>query len=1515
MLFHSVDAPESGAYVTQVTCKVANLQVDALQTAWEQTIQRHAILRTAFAWKKGPRPLQVVGRNVQLSMAITDASELSANDFEEQFRELLVADRRRGFDLSKAPLMRLLLLKSGRDQYRLVWSHHHILLDGWSVHLLIHEVFARYAHLQRGGSIELPTVRPYGDYIRWLAQQDYEEAATFWRNYLVDFEANQWPAHRSESDAPIESGEERLALTADETSGLVSFAQQQQVTLNTLVQAAWAVVQRNYGETDWVTFGSIASGRPAELTQYESMVGLFINTLPIRIHVDSNVRIADWLKGIQREQAEIRRFEFSPLVKIKEWASIPQTAGLFRTMYAFENYPVEELSDMDAVGVEVSDYHVEETVNYPLTLVASCRDKLFLKLLFDAEQFAVPQIRDMLEQLRTVLLTLVQRPDRCVGELSLLTEEEQKHLASAWNQTKTDYPRQPLHELFEQCARDRSEAVAVVVNDRYVTYSDVNRRANQVARWLRGHGLRPEQPVGLCVVNALDLVVGSLAIVKAGGAYLPLDPSYPAERVRYMLHDAGASLLLADSSAVSMFELPAESVLCLDQVETYAMQASADLGLPVLPEQRAYVMYTSGSTGQPKGTSITHQAIIRLVRDTHYVQIQPTDCVAQASCHSFDAATFEIWGSLLNGARLVAVPKETAISPKDFAAFLREQHIDKLFLTTALFNQLSREDPESFASLDQLMTGGQTMDPQWMRRVIDHGPPRRLLHVYGPTETTTFATSYEVRQVAQGATSIPIGKPISNTWLHVLDDRMHLLPLEVHGELCIGGDGLAVGYHGRPALTAEKFIPDPYAHEPGMRLYRTGDRVYRCRGGDIEFAGRFDNQIKLRGFRIELGEIESALVSHPDVAEAIVVCRSTASDRKLVAYVVPKQQVETVGSVQEHLRARLPSYMLPSTIVTVPAWPLTANGKIDRHALPDPECTSPLRSAEHIGPRNPMEEAIVGAFASVLEVSRVGIHDSFFELGGHSLLATRVTSRLRETLACDVPLRHIFNYPTAAELARVMSPSQTGQDGELVAEAIRPADRNGHLPLSFGQQRLWFLDQLAPGSSAYNFHFALQLVGKLDLPAAQRSIEQIVQRHEVLRTVFESTPAGPVQRPHAALENSVGHIDLSMIAEADRMEELQRRNNEHAQTTFDLALGPLHRITFVGLAEDRHAVLVTMHHIVCDGWSMGIFVREFAALYRSFCEVGAPERSDHDDVLPPLPIQYADFAVWQRSTSHGRTLDSHLSYWKRQLHDLTLLDLPTDYPRPAEQTFRGARTTRKLPTDLATKIQSVARAEGTTLFMMLLAAFKVLLSRYAGQEDIVVGADIANRNRHETEDLIGFFANQLVLRSDLSGDPAFCDLLRQIRDTSLDAYAHQDVSFDKLVEALQPERDTSRNPLFQVMFILQNNPMPAFELPDLELHPLEFQQETTAFDITMSISEQPDGAIHLGCRYYADIFAESTIIRLLRNFETLLTSIVGNPKGRLSSQNHLTESDIQAKTDQQQKRKAKAFGKLAALRK
>jgi amino acid adenylation domain-containing protein len=1498
LLFHSLYSPQSGFYVQQLSCAfAAGLDPDAFLEAWRRVIDRHPALRTSFAWEGLEEPLQVVRQEVALPVEHYDWRGLSEGTQRERFEALLEDDRRRGFDLAEAPALRLHLVRTGEDAYRFLWSSHHILLDGWSLFSVLQELFAAYDALVRRDDVRLGGRRPFRDYIAWLQGQDAGAAAAFWRERLAGFSTptplgidrpagvEQASAAAATTAAEEESyGRQYVAFTPALTQDLQALARRHRLTLNTLIQGAWALLLSLYSRERDVLFGMTVSGRPAELAGVEGMVGLFINTLPVRVAVPPDESVASWLRGLQARQTLQQQFDHTALVDIQGWSEVERGQPLFESILGFENYPVDEALKARAAGLHVEEVRFAEKTNFALNIAAMPGPPLALDILYSERRFEAATITRLGQHFQTLLERFVADPGQKLSALSVLTEGEREEMLVGWNRTRAEYPTgQCLHELFEAQARVRPEAPALSHAGREVSYGELNGRANRLARHLRALGVGAETLVALLMERSVEAMVSLMGVLKAGGAYLPLDPQTPRERLAFTLDDARPVVVLTQAHLVEKLADcggGAAQVVLVDDDWAHIGQLPED-NLPTLinPDNLAYVIYTSGSTGRPKGVCVPHRSVVNHNYATAALYaLTPHDRVLQFASLSFDVAVEETFPTWLAGGCVVLRPADLLDAHAAFFHLVERERVTVVNLTTPYWNELMAELSRTRSRLGESLRvaaiGGEKGLPEGFaaaKRAV--GARVRLLNVYGPTETTVTNTAYEYddEHKRRDYASVPIGRPLGNTEIYVLNEHLQPVPVGVGGEVFIGGHSLARGYLRRAGQTAERFVPHPFSPEPGARLYRSGDVGRFLPGGEVEFLGRVDHQVKVRGYRIELGEIEAALARHEGVRETVVIVREDGGGKRVVAYVVAGEgRTPAAGELRAYLSERLPEYMVPSAFVLLGALPLTSNGKVNRAALPAPEeAGAEAAGGDYVAPRTPVEEMLVGMWSEVLGVRRPGVHDDFFAAGGHSLLATQLMSRVREGFGVEVPLRGLFESPTIAELAQLVEGLLRGGDTRLEAPPIVPGNRESAPPLSFAQQRLWFIDQLEPESSVYNVALGVRLNGALDVAALERSIGSLIARHETLRTRFVAVEGEPRQIIDAPREFQLEVEDLSGIASADREREACDRAAAEANRAFDLSAGPLLRVRLMKLAADEHVAVMVLHHIISDGWSLGILIRELDAFYRAH-QAGEPAE------LPELPVQYADFAIWQREWLQGDVLDAQLSYWKEQLDGAPpVMELPIDRPRSAQLVSRWASEEFLLDAELRDQLQTLARGEGVTLFMVLLAAFQLLLMRYSGQRDIVVGTDIANRNRHETEGLIGFFINQLVMRARIERGWSFRELLREAQRVSLGGYAHQDVPFEKVVEAVNPDREASRTPLFQHKLVLQNTPFGEVALGDVRMTPLVVEGETAKFELLWNLVEGARG-LEGDVQYEAALYERETVRRMIGHFRQLLLSIMAD---------------------------------------
>ncbi len=1498
--------PGSPFYNIPVAVRIRGaLQPDALERSIQEIVRRHETLRTTFAMIDG-EPVQVIHPLMSIALNKVDLQELSEAEREAETYRLATAEAQRPFNLAQGPLLRATLLKLGEKDHVLLLTMHHIISDGWSMGVFVREMAALYDAFSKGRSSPLPDLSfQYADFTEWQREwmqgEVYEEQLAYWKQKLGDGPpVLDLPAdHPRPAVQTARGAKHTRQLPKQLSQALKKLSRQEEATLFMTLLAAFQTLLYRYTGQDDISVGTpIANRNWAEI---EALIGCFINTLVMRTDLSGDPTFRELLRRVREVALGAYAHQDLPFEKLVEELNPERDMSrpsLFQVMFILQNVPMEvELGD-GTRGLKLSTLKIDKkTSNFDLTLTMAEEARgLSATIEYNTDLFEAPTIERLLEHFQTLLEAISLDPDQRISTLSLLPEAEKRQLLVEWNATEADYPlEQSIQQLFEAQVEQAPDAVAVVYEGSQLTYGALNRRANQLAHHLRRLGVGPETLVGICVERSMEMVVGVLGVLKAGGAYVPMDPIYPAERLTFMLSDAQVPVLLTQERWKS--DLSAPHVVCLDtDWESIAQESEANPIVTTTPENLAYCIYTSGSTGQSKGVVVSHRSLVNAYlawAETYQLGSAATSHLQMVS-FPFDVCAGDLVRALCSGGKLVLCPRELLLAPEKLYALMRQERIDCAEFVPAVLRSLLQYLEESEQSLDfmRVLVAGSDIwyASEYEKCLRFCGPQTRLINSFGLTEATIDSTYFESRQLNAAAERIvPIGRPFANTQIYVLDSKLQPVPVGVYGEIYVGGVGLARGYHRRAELTAEKFIPNPFSKVPGARLYQTGDRARYLPDGNIEFAGRSDDQVKIRGFRIEIGEVEAALGKHPDLREAVVVVREDKpGDKRLVAYFVPTQGATLAsGELRRFLLEKLPDYMVPSAFVQLEALPLTPNGKIDRRALPAPELSRRELEEDYVAPRTPVEEMLAGIWSRVLGVSQPCIFDNFFVIGGHSLLATQVNSRLRDAFQVELPLRNLFEFPTIASLAEKVELAMASRDG-LVVPPIRPIPRDQAIPLSFAQERLWFLDQLNPGSPSYNIPEAYRLVGPLKLAALEQSLNEIVRRHEVLRTTFAWGDERPVQVIAPELNLSLPMIDLSGLPEAEREAAVKQLAAEEARRPFDLARGPLLRTTVLRLSEEEHVVLLTIHHIISDDWSTFVYLREMAILYDAFA-------AGRQSPLPPLAIQYADFAHWQRQWLQGEVLEAQLAYWKQQLSGSPpMLELPTDRPRPAVLSSRGANCSFTLPEALSSAIRELSSQEGVTLFMTLLAAFQTLLYRYSGQDDINVGTPVTNRTRSELEGLIGFFVNTLVMRAELAGEPSFRELLKRVREVALGAYAHQDLPFEKLVYELQPERDLSRSPLFQVMFVMQNIPRQAPQLGEQELSisSLKVDGGIAKFDLTLFMTEtgrQLSGTLN----YNTDLFDESTIVRMLGHFQNLLEAVVADPDRRITHLPLLSEVEKQ----------------------
>ena len=1477
--------PENNPYHVPIFWQLkGNLNQQALEKAIAEIISRHEVLRTNFSLVN-ESPIQVINPPFKLTIPVIDLSGLTEENKLQKAEQLAIEELQKPFDLATDSLVRGTLLKLDPESHILLLVIHHIVFDGWSVNILRQEFSSLYKTFCAKQPPSLPKLSlQYADFAHWQRQwlqgKKLQTQLNYWRQQLN----NAPPLLELPTDHPRPSvqtyrgASHYFALNQTLTPQLKQLSQKSGTTLFMTLLTAFKLLLARYSRQKDIVVGTAIANRHHQ--QLEPLMGFFVNTLALRTNLEGNPTFLELLQQVQQNTLEAYDHQDLPFEKLADELQIERSLShhpLFQVAFTLQN---ETEKTVQLPELSLSPFEWENTTTL-FDLSLNCRETpqgLIAEFEYATDLFTATTIQRMGEHFVVLLEGIVANPNQTINTLPILTKTEQKQLQIR-NQTDSNYFQdKTLVNLFEEQVKQSPDNIALVFEQQSLTYRELNQKANQVAHYLQqNYSIEPDTLISICVDRSLEMIIGLLGVLKAGAAYVPIDPKYPEDRIKFILEDSQASILLTQSFLKDKFPLNQFPTSCqIIYLDSFDFESFSNNNLisQAKPNDLAYVIYTSGSTGRPKGVMIEHQSIVNLsLTFKEIFKINPQSRLLQFGSFSFDLSIGEIATNLVSGACLYLAKQETLLPSQTLVDFLEVNKITHSFLSPSALSVLPQA---SLSNLENIAVGGEACSQEVVKK---WAPQRRFFNCYGPTETTVTATLALCHPQVKNP---PIGKPLDNLRVYILDANQQILPPGIPGELCIAGVGLARGYLNRPDLTSEKFVEVNILGK-AERIYKTGDLAKWGKEGNLEFLGRIDHQVKLRGFRIELGEIEAILLEDPVVKEAVVNLYQTENNQQLVAYITTKEKHGNLKNrLKNLLKNRLPNYMLPSQIMILGALPLTANGKIDRKLLPIPDLEALTKGEQ---PVTPTEELLASLWQALLNINSVSRRDSFFELGGHSLLATQLVTRIRNSFGVELPVRKIFEHPQLSELATEISQGTSG----INLPPLTPQPPNEPKVLSFAQSRLWFIAQLegAETSVTYNMPNALELKGNLNIEALRASFEYLLERHTILRTSFPEMLGEAQVLIHNSEDLDVLKIvDLQALDPQTQAETVPRLVDLDAQDPFDLNTDPLFKAKLLQLSPEKNILLLNIHHIISDGWSMGVFKQEWEQSYAALVAGNQPN-------LPPLPIQYSDYAAWQRSWLQGEILARQENYWKQQLGDAPrLLDLPTDYPRPAKQSYQGGREEYDLSRELTQKLKNLSQQQGVSLFMTLYTAFSILLSRYSRQEDLCIGTGIANRTHSDTEKLIGFFVNTLVLRSQVKPDQTFSDLLQQSRQTCLDAYAHQDIPFEYLVEKLQPERSLSYNPLCQVAIVLQNTARTGtnVSLTGLEIQDLEQTYPFAKLDLTLDLAER-DGQLHCMWEYASDLFEVETIQRMAGHFEVLLQGIVDNPQQTINNLPWLTEAD------------------------
>ncbi|MFE9201151.1 amino acid adenylation domain-containing protein [Micromonospora sp. NPDC007230] len=1481
VLFHALyDREGPDVYHVQYSLDLAgDLDPAAMRAAADALVRRNAALRAAFRQRDNGQSVQLIVEGVAASWRFEDLRQLPAERRDVEVARLTAAELDRRFDLAQPASIRFTLIRSADDQWRLLLTNHHILLDGWSMPVLLQELFRLYE--RRGDAGALPAPVPHRDHLAWLVRQDTEKAREAWRAALAGLTEPTLVAPADPARLPVMPHKHTIVLPAELAAAMTRLAKGHGLTANTIIQGAWAILLARLTGRDDVCFGATVSGRSDEVAGAEEMIGSFINVVPVRVRPRASRPVVELLAELQEQQAELLPHQHLGLTDIQRTAGLSQ---LYDTVVIVENYPLDlaKFKNLGA-GLSLAGADVHDAAHVPLRLVAIPFPDWQLQIDYRPDLFAAAEAKTIGDRLIRLLEQICGHPERALGRLSILGPDERARLITELTGAHRPEAMSSLLERVHEVAAAHGEAPAVIADGVRITYAELVGRAGALSRQLLSLGIPPGGRCAIYAERGVNVIVGVLGTHGAGHAFLPLDTRAPAARNASLLQSSGADVLLAGPEhAETAAEISAAAGVRVVVLGEAAQPAGIEPP-PVRPDQAAYLLYTSGSTGLPKGALVHHLGMVNhLAAKNEDLDLVAADVVVQNAPLTFDVSVWQMLAALTVGGCVLVVDDDTALDPVALFRQTDRERVTVLEVVPSLLRAAldAWDDGAPLPGLETLrwlLVTGEALSADLCRRWFRHFPGVPMVNAYGPTECSDDVTHGFIRSAADVAGVVaPIGRAVRNTELYVLDQTLQPAPAGTAGELYVGGQGVGLGYLDNPLGTALAFVPDPFSGRAGARLYRTGDLVRRLPDGQLEFLGRTDHQVKIRGRRVELGEIEAALRTTPGTRDAVVMLRAdTAGHERLVAYLAGPVDPHDAHKTAESL---LPPHMVPAVFVVLDSLPVSPNGKIDRKALPVPQ--SPAGSSGR-APRTATEKTLADLFADVLGTAGVTIDDNFFQLGGHSLLATRLVSRIRATLNTELPTRAIFEAPTIAALAARLTEATGGRRPALTAGS-RPAGA----PLSYAQRRLWFLAELEGPSATYNLPNALRFDGPIDHDALHAALGDLIGRHESLRTLIRVVEGEPTQ--HVLEDFSV---------------PLQRHDSTAPRLPDDLAAAarrPFHldrelplRADLFTLDDRQHVLLLTLHHIAGDGWSFAPLAEDLTTAYQARRQGQAPGWA-------PLPVQYIDYTLWQQKLL-GTVRDEQLAYWRQKLEGLPdHLVLPTDRPRPAIASHHGATTHFTMPATLHRDLTRLARRHDATLFMVIHAGLAALLTRLGAGTDIPIGAPIAGRTDPALDKLIGFFVNTLVLRTTTADNPTFTELLQQTRATNLDAYTHQDLPFDYLVEALNPNRSLARHPFFQVMLVLQN--VAKVDYAGLGITDEEIFNPISRFDLVIEVNERfgDDGSERglQGFIQYADeLFDRATIEFFVAAWERLLTAAAADPTlpvGRLPVLGEQDRHDLMA---------------------
>ena len=1462
-----------------------DLDIDSFQKAFDTLIERHEILRTVFKKDASGEVRQWIKTAEEQGFEIDYQDLRKIKNQKSRIKILIQTAIETAFDLEQGPLLKVQLLQTAKGKYTFIYVMHHIISDGWSMGVLVKELLTLYNNYSQGkpNPLEALTIQ-YKDYSAWQLSQLEDEKGRWHKDYWLKQFSGELPVlelpinHIRPSVKTYNGNRVTGVFSKSVSSQLKQIIKKENGTaFMGLLSLVKALLYRYTGQGD-IIVGSPIAGREHE--DLVNQIGFYVNTLALRTQFDGADSFRELLQKVKETTLSAYKHQIYPFDELVDRLNLSRNLSrspLFDVMVVLQNN--ERGSKDEHLGeLQISSYEASEwlTSKFDLTFTFVETDQeLHYSINYNTDLFEKATIKRFNKHLKQLTESIIASPEKSINKLDYLSEKEAHQLLVDFNDAEVYYPEdKTIVHLFEEQVAKTPNNIAVVFEEKEFTYQDINECANQLGDYLRSnYKIETDDLVAIKLDRSEWLLIAILGVLKSGGAYMPIDPEYPQERISFMLSDSQPKVVI-DEKELDKFKKAQEGY------------TKENLSISASSKDLVYVMYTSGSTGQPKGIQIEHKSIVRLVKWGDMLNLSPKDVLYSVSSPSFDAVTFDYWVILSNGGKLLLSQKEAFLDPAFMVEEIKKHKVTTMFMTTALTNSLIDVDITAFKDLKTLLTGGENYSHQRISKLKATYLDLKILHVYGPTENTTFSTYFDLKDPEFKV--FPIGQSITNTNTYVLDSNSNILPIGVIGEICLSGDGLARGYLNRPELTAEKFVQNPF--KEGERMYKTGDLGRWLPDGNIEFIGRKDDQVKIRGYRIELGEIENILQQHPLIEQTVVLVKEDANQEKqLVAYLTSEEEL-TIADLKTYLKKRLPNYMFPSHFVALEVFPLTHNGKVDKKALPSPEGLGLASGVEYLAPSNEIEKELVKIWSEVLKVEeeRIGIKDDFFDFGGHSLRATKLASKIYQRLEVTIPLKNLFENTSIEEQALFISKEEKTRYYQI--EKVREQESYA---LSSAQRRLWVLSQFEGGNLAYNIPGVFELEGDLDIPSFQKSFDTLIERHEILRTVFKKDESGEIRQWIKTAEEQVFEIDYQDLRknkdQKTRIKTLVKTETE-TETAFDLEQGPLLRAQLLQTAKGKYTFIYVMHHIISDGWSMGVMIKELLTLYNSYSE-------GKDNPLESLTIQYKDYSAWQLGQLEDEKGQGHKAYWLNQFSgELPVLELPTDHIRPVLKTYNGNTINTLLSKEKIEKLKAIIQAEGSTLYMGILSVVKTLLYRYTNQEDIIVGTHIAGREHADLSDQIGFYINTLALRNQINGEESFRALLKRVKQTTLDAYEHQSYPFDALIENLDLKKDISRSPLFDIWVVLQNLDSQADEslnLGSLKVSTYEDREQATSqFDLSLIFSDSEEG-LNLALKYNTDLFEKETIERFQTHLDQLLGAIVNNPDQALKTIDYLSKAEEQ----------------------